>query len=83
MNTFYTNDRGTIFYSLLIMGVLFIASGIYTITTANLTFKLLGLIMIIYGIMDLVGYFVTKDKVVKAKPKEVEEAELIEEKTNK
>lgn len=78
-NTFYTTDRGSKFYALIIVGLLFIGGGLYTILDSNLPFKILGIFMMIYGVMDFISYFVYKDDLKAPEPK-IKEAELIEEK---
>ena len=81
-NTFYTNERDSKFYALIVVGLLFIGSGIYTIVDSNLPFKILGIFMIIYGLIDFISYFIykdTKEKVIN----EVKEADVIEEKSSK
>jgi len=78
-NTFYTTVRDSKFYALLIVGFILICGGLYTIIDSNLPFKILGLFMIIYGVIDFVSYFVYKDAFVTDKKEEIKEAELIEE----
>jgi uncharacterized membrane protein HdeD (DUF308 family) len=83
-NTFYTTDRDSKFYALIIMGFLFIAVGLYIILVSNVTLSILGLLMAIYGIIDIVSFFVYKDSFVfnKNDKKEIgiKEAEVVEEK---
>lgn len=78
--TFYTTNRDKVFYSLLGMGILFIIGGLYTIVNANLPFQIIGIFMMVYGLIDFIGYFFYKDKIKDNKVKEIEEAEVIEEK---
>lgn len=59
--TFYTTDRGSKFYALIVVGLAFIVCGIYTIVNSNLPLKILGLFMIIYGLIDIISFFVYKD----------------------
>lgn len=82
MNTFYTNDRSEKFYALIIIGLLFIAAGLYTVINANLPLQVLGMFMMTYGIIDFISYFVYKDE-KSTVVKEVQEAELIEEKVER
>ena len=81
MKTFVMTDRDNKFYALIIVGIILIAAGLYTVINANLPFQILGAFMMIYGIIDFISYFVYKD--VKEDPKEIKEAELIEEKKEK
>ncbi len=59
--TFYTTDRGSKFYALIVVGLAFIVCGIYTIVNSNLPLKILGLFMVIYGLIDIISYFIYKD----------------------
>lgn len=59
--TFYTTDRGSKFYALIVVGLAFIICGIYTIVNSNLPLKILGLFMVIYGLIDIISYFIYKD----------------------
>ena len=79
-NTFYTTNRDSKFYALIVVGLLFISGGLYTIIDSNLPFKILGIFMMIYGIMDFVSYFVYKDEFNSIREPKIKEAELIEEK---
>ena len=81
MSSFYTTDRGNKFITLLVVGVILIAGGLYTIAEANLPFQILGIFMMVYGIIDFISYFVYKDS--KEEGKEIKEVELIEEKIEK
>lgn len=78
-STFTSTDRSHKFYTLLIMGVIFIAAGLYTILVSNLAVKLIGLFMAIYGIIEFASFFVYKgtDNKLLKKP-EVKEAEYEE-----
>lgn len=61
LQTFYTTDRTSKFYALIVVGLAFIACGIYTIVNSNLPLKIIGLFMIIYGLVDFISYFVYKN----------------------
>ena len=90
MQTFYTTDRSSKFYALIVVGLIFIGAGLYTVIKANLPLSIIGLFMLVYGVINFVSYFVYKDKdnaIVKENQKEenvkeekVIETELIEEK---
>ncbi len=86
--TFYTTDRTSKFYALIVVGLLLIGGGVYLIAFSNLI-GIVGLFMMLYGLIDFVSYFVYKDKnddkivdnnVRKESKREekVEEVELIE-----
>ena len=81
-NTFYTTTRDSKFFALLIVGFLLVGAGIYVILVSNLVISTIGLIMAIYGLIDLISYFVYKDSflsnVSKKKEIEVKEAEVEE-----
>ena len=79
-STFYTTDRGSKFYSLIVVGLIYIGGGLYTIIDSNLPFKILGIFMMVYGVIDFMGYFVYKDTFTSSKEPKIKEAELIEEK---
>lgn len=83
--TFYITNRDKAFYSLIVIGLIYIGIGLYIVLESNLVLSIIGLFMIIYGIIDLISYFVYKDKFeYKAKYKEViEEVEYIETKETK
>lgn len=80
-STFYTTDRSNKFYALIIVGLIFIAAGLYIIIVSNLALSIIGLFMMIYGVIDFVSYFVYKDKkeeVKKDEPFIIEENDVIE-----
>ena len=86
--TFYTTDRTSKFYALIVVGLLLIGAGLYIILVSNLALSIIGLFMMLYGLIDFVSYFVYKDKSDKVaennrgedfkKEEKVEEVELIE-----
>lgn len=97
-NTFYTTDRSSKFYALMVTGFIFAAAGVYTIASSNLALKVIGLFMIIYGVMDFATYFINveksdvssniKEEIVKeistmTNDEEVKEAEIVEEEKSK
>ena len=59
--TFYTTNRDSKFYSLIVVGLILIGIGLYIILVSNLALSIIGLFMIIYGIIDFISYFVYKD----------------------
>lgn len=60
--TFFMTDRSSKFYTLIAVGIIFFAGGVYTIIKSNVSLSLLGLFMIIYGAIDFIGYFVYPEK---------------------
>jgi len=59
--TFFTTDRSAKFYALLIVGFLLIAGGLYIILISNLALSIIGLIMMLYGLIDVISFFVNKN----------------------
>lgn len=78
--TFYTTERDSKFYALLVVGVILIGIGLYIVLVSNLALSIIGLFMMIYGLIDFISYFVYKEKVedIKQEVKTlvVEEAEV-------
>ena len=72
------------FIAQLIVAILLIFVGLYTIFKANLTLKVIGLIMMIYGVIEVIGFITESDKkkdIIKdAKVIEAKTPEVIEEK---
>lgn len=60
--TFNTYDRSSKFYSLIVIGFIFTAAGIYTIASANIALQIIGIFMMIYGVVDFASYFIKIDK---------------------
>lgn len=61
-STFYTTERNSKFYSMLVIGIILIAIGLYIILVSNLALSIIGLFMMLYGVVDFVSYFVYKDR---------------------
>ena len=85
-NTFYTTDRTNKFYTLIVVGFMYIGLGLYIILVSNLALSIIGLLMSIYGVIDIVSFFlykdIRKDDLVAIKESEVKEA-IVEEKESK
>lgn len=64
LSTFYTTERNSKFYSLLIVGIILICIGLYIILISNLALSIIGLFMVLYGIIDFISYFVYKNTIV-------------------
>ena len=85
------------FITQIIIGTLLILAGLYTIFKAHLEIQIIGIIMIIYSILQIIGYFSNKKevtekkedvKIEKIETKEdkddnIKEAKIVEEKTKK
>lgn len=82
--TFYTTDRTKKFYSLLLVGIIYIGIGLYIILVSNLALSIIGLFMAIYGVIDIVSFFISKDMKLdrtdddNIKKLPVQEAEVVE-----
>ena len=82
------NDK---FINQLIVAILLILAGLYTILKTNLTIQIIGIIMMIYAILEIFGYaFQSKDEtfkeptnetklVIQDKKEEIKEATIVEE----
>lgn len=80
-NTFYTTVRDNRYYALFVIGIIYIGIGLYVILVSNLPLSIIGLLMMIYGIINFISYFVYKDGFYKkVEDNSIKEAELIEEK---
>ena len=80
MQTFYTTDRGSKFYSLLVMGIVLIGVGLYIVLVSNLALSVIGLFIVLYAIIDFVSYFVFSPKTESQATtvKVIESSEVIE-----
>lgn len=89
MATFYTTDRTYKFYSLIVIGLILIGVGFYIVFVSNLAISIIGLIMMIYGIIDFVSFFVFKNMIVKEGVSieksqiMIQDAEVVEKEDNK
>ena len=63
-NALYLEKKDTNFVVLLILAILLIIGGLYTILRTNLAFKVYGLILMIYSIIEIFGYVFNKRSVV-------------------
>lgn len=63
VNVLSMNNKNTKFFPLLIVSILLIIVGIYTIVIGNIILSSVGLIMMIYAGIEIIGYiFYSKDK---------------------
>lgn len=83
--TFYTTDRDSKFYSLIVIGLILIGIGLYIILVSNLALSIIGLFMMIYGVIDFISYFVYKSgkEIIEEVVDEIETKEVIKEKEDK
>lgn len=81
------------FVSLLVISLLLVIAGLYTILEANLAFQTIGIVLMIYAVLEIFGWLTNrkvaketinkKEKQTKRDRKEVVEAVVIEDKTQK
>ncbi|MBQ7031199.1 MAG: DUF308 domain-containing protein [Bacilli bacterium] len=83
--TFYTTDRDSKFYALIVVGVIYIGIGLYIVLVSNLALSIVGLFMMIYGLTDFISYFVyrKKQEIIEEEIKEEIVEEFIDTKKNK
>ena len=76
INSLQINKKDNRFISLLIISFLLIGAGMYTILKSNLAFKTIGIVIIIYSIIEIINYILNKQ--LKRKEITVEAKEVIE-----
>lgn len=59
--TFYTTERTARFYALIVVGLILIGIGLYIILVSNLALSIIGALMVVYGFVDIISYFVYQD----------------------
>lgn len=84
------NKKTTRFIIFLILAIIIIGVGLYTILEANLAFKTIGLVLMIYSVIEIIGYVINRqdltfstEKTINVKEENVIDTILIEEKVNK
>ena len=75
-------DNNT-FITQLIIAILLLAAGLYTILRGHLEIQIIGLIMIVYSILQIIGYFSNSNKNEVVDKKEVTITDKIESKEEK
>ncbi len=90
INVLSLNSKNKKFIPLLIVSLLLIGIGVYTIVIGNIILSTIGLIMMIYAAIEIIGYiFYTKDTVTPEEPGTTtliipeEEEESVKDKKNK
>ena len=77
-NALFMKSKDSLFLALLTLAILLIAGGIYTILKANLPFKAIGIVLMVYATLEIIGYILNrKGSVTKVK---IEEASVVDEK---
>ena len=76
------------FFVLLVLSIILIGGGLYTILETNLAFKAIGIVLMIYATLEIFGYIFNKKEISivsyeTKKEEKVEEAVLIENKDTK
>lgn len=84
------NKRSHRFIVFLIISILLIGTGLYTILEANLAFQTIGIVLMIYSFLEIFGYIFnrkdaesTGESIVEIKEEKVIDALLIEDKKTK
>ena len=89
INALKLNKKTKRFIIFLILSIMIIGIGLYTILEANLAFKTIGLVLIIYSLIEINGYIINRqdisltEKIIKEQEENVIETVLIEEKITK
>ena len=81
INTFNLDRRYSKFWVSLIVALLLIASGLYTILKSNLAFQAIGIVLMIYSVLEIIGYiFSRKDTKTgnNKKREKIIDAEIVE-----
>ena len=88
VNALYLDKKTSKFYVSLLLSLVIIGGGLYTILEANLAFKAIGIVLMIYAILEIIGYIFNKQSVTVYKTEikkdnKIIDAELIETKESK
>jgi len=88
INALYLDKKTSKFWVSLILSLVIIGGGLYTILEANLAFQAIGIVLMIYSVLEIIGYIfnrrnVTVIKTEVEKDTKVIDAELIETKEDK
>ena len=86
INVLYLKKPKSKFIVLLIVAILLIGAGLYTILEANLAFQAIGLVLMIYAGLEIFSYIFCKKEVKEFKSKDddkVIDAVVIRDDTNK
>lgn len=85
INALYLPKRSTKFMVILILAILLIGGGLYTILETNLAFQAIGMVLMIYAALEIFGFIFSKnnESIEIEEKEEIKEAILIEHKKNK
>ena len=79
INALYIKKKDSRFIALLIISLILMGGGLYTILEANLAFQTMGIVIMVYAILEIIGY-IFNISIIKKNDAEVTDAILIEEK---
>ena len=89
INALYLDKKTSRFFVSLILSIIVIGGGLYTILEANLAFQAIGIVLMIYSVLEIISYIFNKKSVTVIKTKvdkndhKVIEASIIETKETK
>jgi len=88
INALYLDKKTSKFWVSLILSLVIIGGGLYTILEANLAFQAIGIVLMIYSVLEIIGYIFNRRSVTVIKTEvrqenKVIDAELIETKDDK
>lgn len=79
INALYIEKKNSYFIALLVISLILIGGGLYTILEANLAFQTIGIVLMIYAILEIIGYIFNLS-INKKCDNKIKDAILIEEK---
>ena len=88
VNSLNMNKKDNHFWILLVLAIIIIGGGLYTILEANLAFQAIGVVLMIYSVLEIIGFIFNRSRVEVIQKeivsgKTVLNAELIETKEKK
>lgn len=89
INSLQLPKKNNKFIPYLILSLLIIGIGLYTILESNLAFKTIGIVLMIYSVIEIIGYIFGKKNIyqsttiIEANEKKIIDIELIEDKKTK
>lgn len=89
INALYLPKKSSKFWVLLILAIILIGGGLYTILETNLAFKAIGIVLMIYAAIEIFGYVFNKKDIeviketVEPKKEKVVDALVIEDSSKK
>lgn len=61
INTLYLEKKTSKFWISLILSLVIIGGGLYTILEANLAFQAIGIVLMIYAVLEIIGFIFNKN----------------------